>query len=159
MLPINLRMRPPGEGLALSLRASSLRGSSGSPLPAKQKRCPAVKKTCLGLNQEQLVLPGLVLRDGGRCSGVSSLGPHQTLCPVPQSESPLEAQYTFGMTAENKAVLIFWSDLGFFLKRVNISLQNMPALGEAKRESHSSEAKRESHGSEPPVFTYREIHL
>lgn len=98
MLPINLRMRPPGEGLALSLRASSLRGSSGSPLPAKQKRCSAVKKTCLGLNQELLVLPGLVLRDGGRCSGVSSLGQPNNhtrrfaLCPKVQS--PLEAQYT-----------------------------------------------------------------
>lgn len=55
-----------------------------------------------------------------------------------------------GVTGENKAVLIFSSDLGFFLKRVSISLQNMPALGEAKRESH---------GSEPPVFTHREICL
>lgn len=37
MLPINLRMKPLGEALALSLLASSLRNPSGSPLLADRK--------------------------------------------------------------------------------------------------------------------------
>lgn len=158
MLPINLRMRPLGEGLALSLLASSPTNPSGSPLPADGKRCPAVRKHPLvWVRPTGAAGPSsaghlqLELRDGGRCPVVAALRQANGLTrPFAISLYPkYRVLWTLNIHPGMKQSCSgLWSDLDFYQGSWKGWVPVFKICQHLRRET-----RRETDGSEPCWLT------